>query len=74
MNELDESIHQARNQVNDAIDRLAETAMEDSSTYQEAIKKLKDYGWKLVGPMSNVMIDSAIEVVKDKALHSEIEK
>lgn len=72
MNDLEKNLYQVRRQINDAIIQLAATALEDSSTYEEAIEKLKDFRWKLTGATSNFMIDEAIEIVIRKAMKSQI--
>lgn len=70
--DLERDLHEARNQINDSISQLATTAMKDSMTYQDAIKKLRDYGWKFTGETSNFMIDSAIYLVENRAMISKI--
>jgi hypothetical protein len=74
MSALEKNLHQARKQFNEMIIQLANTAIEDSSTYSEAIKKLKDFTWKFTGQSANMMIDSAIEIVQQRALMSEIKE
>lgn len=74
MSELEANLHQARKQINDAVKSLAGAAMRDSSTYQDAIQKLRDYRWKLMGRSADLLIDEAIEIVENEALKSEVIK
>lgn len=71
MSKLEKNLHQARNQFNETIKELANTAIEDSSTYDEAVKKLKDFRWKFTGQSTDLIIDLAIEVVQRRALSAE---
>ncbi len=74
MTTLEENLHQARKNVNNAIEQLANAAINDSKTFQSAIDKLKEFKWKFTGQSSSLMIDLAIELVEKKALNSSIEK
>ncbi|MEK5038940.1 hypothetical protein [Sporosarcina sp. FSL K6-3457] len=74
MSKLEKNLHQARNQMNEMVGQLADIAIEDSSTYSDAVKKLKNFKWNFVGPSAQVMIESAIEIVEKKALSAQIKK
>lgn len=56
------------------VGQLADVAIEDSSTYSEAIEKLKRFKWNFTGHSAGMMIESAIEVVEKRALSAEIKK
>lgn len=71
MTKLEKGLHQARKQFNEKIIELADMAIEDSSTYSEATKKLADFRWSFTGKTAQLMIDSAIDTVQQKALMSE---
>ncbi|MBM7577701.1 hypothetical protein [Jeotgalibacillus terrae] len=72
MSALEENFHQAGETTKKAISDLADAALQDSDTYQEAIKKLKEYRWKMNGEVATFIIESAVEVVREKALQVEI--
>ncbi|WP_440894934.1 hypothetical protein ACS127_10180 [Amphibacillus sp. Q70] len=72
MTELESNMHEVRRKTNKQINKLASTAIEDSSTYGEAIKKLSEFRWKFSDTVSITIIESAIESVKERALDTEI--
>lgn len=74
MTELEKKLHDVRKELNKAIEQLALEAIKDSTNYQSAIEKLNQFKWKLTGQASSIMIDLAIEFVKQRALESPIEK
>lgn len=74
MTVLEKELHQARGNMNASIDKLVETAIEDSTTYQEAIKKLKHFRWNFNGQLSAVIIETAIERINLLAVSSQIQK
>ncbi len=70
MTQLEENLHQARKDVNKAIEQLADAVIEESQNYQSAIDKLNQFKWKFTGQTSSVMIDLAIDLVRTRALKS----
>lgn len=71
MSELEANIHQVRKETNEKISKLADAAIGDSRTYNEAIQKLKDFRWKFADKVAITMIESAIAIVQDQALKSD---
>lgn len=74
MTKLEENLHQMRRDFISAIEQLADAAIEDRTTYQSAIDKLKQFKWNLTGRASSMMIDLAIELVEIRALKSTVER
>lgn len=74
MTELEKKLHHARKNLNEVIHQLANTAIEDSESYHSAIQKLKDFRWKFTGESSSMMIDLAIEIIKERALNASTKK
>ncbi|MCR6111789.1 hypothetical protein HXA35_15680 [Bacillus sp. A301a_S52] len=72
LSEIEANIHQARRDVNERIKQLVNVAIEDSSTYDEAIKNLNTFKWNFSDKTGVLIIESAIEKIKKKALMTEI--
>lgn len=68
---LSEIIH-ARDVTNRAIKELKQSVMNDSSTYSEALEKLKEFKWQTLHPVSAFIVQEVMDSIKREALESSI--
>ncbi|WHP40737.1 hypothetical protein QIX46_19625 [Lysinibacillus boronitolerans] len=68
MQALEDKIHAVRSEVNRAIQNLANEAINDSTTYAQAVDKLKAFRWKMNGETANFMLDAAIKKIEKEAM------
>lgn len=67
-------INHARDVTNQAIKELKEAVMNDSTTYSEALDKLKEFKWNTVNPVSTFIIQEVADQIEREALGSPIKK
>lgn len=72
MREIESKLHLARKLINESVEALANAAMDDSETYEEAIKKIKEFRWKLSGKSSDYLLDEAAEKIRQKSMKAKI--
>lgn len=72
MNELEKEIREAQIKFSRAVDSLVDRALSSTDTYEEAIKNLKQFEWKLTGRYSSLLLDEAIKKIEKIAVGSKI--
>lgn len=68
MNELTKKFNTARNDINKIIITLAEEAVKDFDTYEEAIEAINKMKWELAGSLGRFVMESAKERIIESAL------
>lgn len=72
LNRVTKNIELIRESTEESVDRLAAIAIEDSSTYSQAIKKLEECRWEQYDQLSLALINRTIKVVEKQALDQEL--
>lgn len=68
MKKFDLMLTNARNDMNSTINTIVDEATADFNTYEEAVKAVKEFGWKMSDPVGFFMIDEATKRLKSRAL------
>ena len=72
MDNLKDKVRKAQQELMEVTKQLAKELLDDSETYEEARKKLKDVRWNLIGSYSEELIETVDSIIEKQAMKEKI--
>lgn len=72
MDNIKDKVRKAQQELMEVTKQLAKELLDDSETYEEARKKLKDVRWNLIGSYSEELIETVDSIIEKQAMKEKI--
>ncbi|QPB60528.1 hypothetical protein [Enterococcus faecalis] len=72
MDNVKDRVRKAQRELMEVTKQLAKELLDDSETYEEARKKLKDVRWNLIGSYSEELIETVDSIIEKQAMKEKI--